>query len=256
MTKWMLDYFPSDFWNELLASLKRTDTDYIVFDKDNPFNEFKYDPQDCVFWYGPVSKIGTRSHALPYWPGVICTQDNYKYEWLIQNYRDFCLNNDAIFVPPAQARAIIEQCGNPTWVKPNSGMKTFESFIAYDEYEIRRLDKLSEMVVLASPKQILSEHRVFLYADEYITHSTYKNPGDQNIDESDIIPFVNQLRGMPKPDLICTLDLARTSEGLFINEFNAICSSGWYRGQDNVALVNAINDASQEIWSWNMGEEE
>jgi hypothetical protein len=88
-TKWLVEEFPCNFWDSLILALDQTGTEYKVVEigsTDFMMAREHFHKGDCVFWYGPINKLLNRSNVLPYWPGAICTEKNYNYEWLLNNY--------------------------------------------------------------------------------------------------------------------------------------------------------------------------
>lgn len=99
------------------------------------------------------------------------------------------------------------------------------------------------MVSLAEPRNIFAEWRWFIVNGKVIDGSQYRRmgyPHRAHIEDHARINQAQEFADKWLPHPTCVMDLAATSEGLKVIEFNCINSSGFY-DNDIPKIVQAIN---------------
>ncbi len=130
----------------------------------------------------------------------------------------------------------IDTCSN-FFIRPLEDNKTFDGTVIDSEMlEIWRKDSskanLSEVdVIIASPKEIYREYRIFVVNRKVITGSLYKVRGEPQISElidPDVIEYAEHIIRKWLPSESCVIDICLSKAGLQVIEFNNINSSGFY----------------------------
>ncbi len=99
-------------------------------------------------------------------------------------------------------------------------------------------------VVIASPKKILQEYRLFIVDGKIVTSSLYKigsTPRYDSVVDEDVLSFGSYVISKWVPDEAFVLDVARVEDGLKIVEINCINNSGLY-ACDSYKLVQALDE--------------
>lgn len=159
------------------------------------------------------------------------------------------LNSNAQLIPMENALHL--SFDRDMFIKPSRDLKAFnggiiqkgttiESFIKSSQYQSFYID---ETVVLSEVKEIYSEYRFFVVNKEVVGGSQYRK-GNQSYLNGDIASEVLQIAKeyalLYEPNSIFTMDIALTSEGYKIIEYNCWNASGLYHcnGQKVFFAVN------------------
>lgn len=125
------------------------------------------------------------------------------------------------------------------FVKPSRDLKAFNAGVLeagvsvgdYIKHQAHQAFAMDETLVVAPLKTIYSEYRFFIVNQEVITCSTYRLGGKVFISSDvpdDLIKSAQQLCKLYQPHDVFTMDLAQTSEGIEIIEYNCWNASGAY----------------------------
>lgn len=143
------------------------------------------------------------------------------------------------------------QDGQELWVRPDNGMKSFIGGI-FEKHEIGEffttpqffMGSHDETVIAASPKEIFSEFRFFVFNRMILTSSSYRIDNKRDISQKPtkkmngfVLNFVNQ--HFDELPIGYVIDVADTPYGLKYIELNQFNSSGLY-SCDPVAIISAI----------------
>jgi hypothetical protein len=253
----MKKYVP--FSDELLF----TDEDIGVLDHPIPLVTY-----GCV---GFIRQFQKHPYVGGACPGAYLRHEELKYSKAAAMYGPYMLNDDFVMLPYGELRRrIIEdnEMGlrpphyddHKMFVRPDVVTKTFagrvfdfdteeDDIYALDKYE--RID-LSELVVIAEPKDIIAEFRHFVVNGVVVAESQYRRDGklDIRIDVTEENSYVARMIAAKKitimeqkvdwePDTVYVVDTAETVDGPRIIEFNSASCSGLY-ACDTRAIVNAV----------------
>lgn len=184
--------------------------------------------------------------------------DNFNMEVYLQSpWRPYLLNNDAIV---SEFGAVNEDnCASRTedgvfFVRPVLDTKTFTGTCMEWEEFSRWQHKVCSLggedgssmspdtrVLIARPKVIYAEYRVYVMGGRVVTGSLYRRGGrpcQELLTDDDIIRFVREQAFSWEPSSAFVMDIARTPEGLRILEAGCFNAAGYYKA-DIAKVVEA-----------------
>lgn len=161
--------------------------------------------------------------------------DNFRYDKWVSIYKDKLLN----FESKIDTLNNIKIDWNEFFIRPIEDTKYFngtvfskESFKEWKEEIIKKDCSFVDTEVVASPiKDIYAEYRLFVVDKRIVTHSQYKSGENVYLSENvgqDVLDFTNKMIDIWQPARAFVIDVAFTSEGFKIIEFNNINASGFY----------------------------
>lgn len=205
-----------------------------------PFSEDINAPDNIanMIPYGSTRLI---KHVQKYNPkGLFFDEELFRTSTWKQHRSDM-LNSDALIMPLKEAGAYLKE--NPEkeyFIKPDNDLKDFAGALVMSSQFSEWVDRISAggylfnediSVVVARPKDIIAEWRYFIVNGKIVTGSLYKVyeyikkrrvDVEQTLKEAQI--YANQWL----PSKCVVMDLALTTDGLRVIEFNNINSSGFY----------------------------
>lgn len=185
------------------------------------------------------------------WTGVFRNNNFYTSAWTAS--RADMLNSDSIQLYPEEVQGYLKVYPDDKlfFIRPERGHKSFTGqvvnkadllgFISTSKIGKNDLDA-NEIIVISEPKHILSETRWFVVDGKAISGSTYRVRGqsilvpdnnDNNLKEA------QRMADIWLPHKTCVMDLAETTEGTKVIEFNTFNSSGFY-SHDIAKVVAAV----------------
>lgn len=213
-----------------------------VYGDDTP--EVEYPSTNCV-GFGTVS-FGKIVQKRNIQPGIF-TNENFNARVWNKEYGDHVLNSDAIVTTVAEApKYLRENFGTEIFIRPALDNKAFtgkvfkystlyaflEMHTVYNKHDELSPINLETEIVLAAPKRIMQEYRVFVVNGVPVTSSLYKLGEEvmykNSDDEKDIMEFAQQLIDIWTPHIAFVMDICRTSNGLKLVEINTINTAGFY----------------------------
>jgi ATP-grasp domain, R2K clade family 3 len=230
------------------------DRAYISPDWDSAYSRLKsgYSPPAII--HGPikfVNQILLRYRGLNY---VTDFKNNLQCSDYMSRYPLYWfLNSDANFT--TYGMLMQNNISRPIFIRPNSPYKIFTGLemnlqnFKDEMSSLKQIQKVedNEIVLIASPKKILSEFRCIVVDRKVVAYSEYR--WDDILDvRCDILPECLDLawRVAKYPyqlDTAYVVDVCMTEKGPRIVEFNSVCSSGLY-ACDLDAYVTAMNELS------------
>lgn len=187
-------------------------------------------------------------------PGAYYKTPELKYSYYCHQFGDDMLNSDFIMLPYGEIERRGSSFFGPRFfIRPDVVTKSFAGRVinfddfaenpkALSQYEV--IDK-SEICVIASPKEITCESRHLIVNKKVVTQSTYRY-----LDKLYIIPDVLQemkdfaelkAKEAYNPDYVYIMDLAMTSNGVKIVEFNTFSCAGLY-GMDTRKVIESVSE--------------
>lgn len=232
--------------DQIINSLRRNNMEYVLIDiipftdniiTDTPMSGLDYFP------YGST-KLTNIAYSLG-WSGLYFDQKTFNYGAAVAN-RDDMLNNNVMSIRSAIdffKSEIYSGNGETSWfVRPSDDLKHFTGdvvtsknghawFLDMLECASSGSYKLEDdtMVVVSEPVTIYSETRCFVIDGKIIDASLYRNHGQlfkRRVTEN--IPYYQEFADKWLPSPCCVMDIADTSNGVKVVEFNCLNSSGMY----------------------------
>jgi len=168
------------------------------------------------------------------------TLENYDCSRYYQYFGSRMLNSDFIILPwwkLKDSTQIFQSFPNTEkfFIRPEVGRKIFTGTTLTKKWWDKELDiiyslpssniKDSDLVLVSSYKEIVSEYRVLMHKNNVIDYSRYS--GEELFDEEFAISFQSSVIDF-FPDMLYTMDIAATKEGFKLLELNSFVSAGLY----------------------------
>lgn len=240
---------PVPFTNILLPA----DFDSSVCDVEDAEEAFIPEGREVIA-VGATS-LGRISKSKGWYPGVFLN-DNFDYRKWREGYgNENILSDDGIVGTVDQIENI--HGWDTLFVRPIHDTKAFSGTVmSSDEFEKWKHD-ISDVVetdysplhcnteiMIASPKKIYAEYRMFIVNGEVVTGSMYKQGNrvisNKHVDNA-IYQFTGSMIGRWRPAKAFVIDIADTPNGLKVIEINCINSSGFYSA-DVQQIIMAMHD--------------
>lgn len=233
-----------NLWNEeghsiLLQALEKNGSEYTIV-KVRPFIhtiEPDINPPNPVMVIGSTTLVQI-GKTRRWFPNAFI---NRNFDFRVQKEHWPMLNHDA-FIGQFGS---IDPPWEPFFIRPPEDSKLFTGQIMdHDELDQWKRDTSAAysdgftqltpdtMVMVARPRAIWQEFRLFIVDKKFITGSEYKRGGRSYQNSSvdpDVIEFAEILCRRWVPDFAFCMDVARTEHGLKVIEVNCINSSGFYK---------------------------
>lgn len=225
----------NDFLN-IKSILDKYPTDYVDL---IPFtNNIEVDPDTDYIPYGSTALTVIAKEQYN-WSGLHFSLDTFNYEAALQN-RDDMLNNNVMRLDDAINFFTKQDPNTLFFVRPSADLKQFSGDVfsakeCHDWFKDMmecatsgsyKLDPDTKVVV-SLPRKIYKEVRCFIVDGEVVSSSIYRENGvliQKRCEDEAFQKIANKWL----PDDCCVMDLAYTSYGYKVIEFNCINSSGMY----------------------------
>ena len=219
--------------------------------------EIEIPASDRPIFYGSTKLIELAENS-EYSQSVYYEDAKFKYSYHVELNGENMLNHDC----EIHKLGTVLYRDEPFFVRPLGDLKQFSGMLVSDpdyygwQKELIGAgmdDYLDIDVMVATPKTIDTEHRVFYVDGEmldvtrYIAAGQRKDAEASDTDKREIRAFLNDI-AMPMPAVVC--DVARTPDGWKVIEFNCINGSGFY-GHDFDRIVKGLSE-----YHWASGESE
>lgn len=165
----------------------------------------------------------------------------FDFKTMLEKYGDYLLNSDGVITNTED----ITSFEGRKFIRPTKDNKVFNGGIfTRDEFQdiVDRVNKTEIMV--SNTKDIMEEVRFFIINGEIISQSRYRLRGMASISQyvsKEAVDFVKRVLGIWKPTNGFVIDVALTSGGYKIIEFNNLLSSSFYAA-DVDKIVAKIQD--------------
>lgn len=272
MTKirWILD--KQDDENEALAvELTKQGIEYAFLSNVRYWQDreyYSYAPMDsCVVYRG--SLYGVTAVAKQAWyPGVYCNFDTLKCSYYYPRLHDFLLNAPYALIPFASFKKekefVYETFGQADTIfcRPDDGRKSFTGRVLYKE-DFDDIEKISfhtidpeQLIVVASPRNIVEEYRVVIVNKQPITSSLYKENHrasrliqlDETHTPSEVLALAASAAKTFAPDGCFVMDIGVLKSGeIKVIELNSFSCSGLYKCNLS-KIVEAVSQQAINDW--------
>lgn len=223
-------------------------------------------PKDaCVIAHGDI-ELMTRIHQEGRWtPGAFCTVDNFACSSYACRYGKHLLNRDYVMLPFGE----IDRCKNflfdsfgrdgRVFIRPDSPLKLFAGQIASRETFAADLEFMgfyefppSSLVVVSSPRSILSEWRFVIATGKVVAGCKYKEGDDLDYRpqyDHNAFELAESIAAIEyEPDPVWVMDICKTLDGSYhLLEIGGFSFSDLYacNKSDVVAAVSAV---AKTVW--------
>jgi hypothetical protein len=164
------------------------------------------------------------------------------------------LNGDATMYPIAAN--LKRTFGHEKFIKPSKDEKAFDAGIlaagetieAFIARQPQARGWQDEVAVIAPCKEITAEYRFFVVRGEVVTGSLYRFAGKANFSANipgEILDAASAFARLYQPHQVFTMDLAETSDGIRIIEYNCWNASRLY-ATDAARIFHAVQDYVME----------
>ena len=141
----------------------------------------------------------------------------------------------------------IAETGTPIFFRPSSSLKLFAGSVMTAKNADELIETISdvaivhpdELVCISEYKDIWAEWRFFVVDGDVISGSQYKESGRLDIRPAsrDICMVAQAFTRKWMPSNTCVIDLALTTDGIKVIEFNSVNASGFYDTDAEKVLV-------------------
>jgi hypothetical protein len=235
-------------------------TKYIPF-SERPEFHFKYEKMidkptilyGSVQWLNQIVKFRKEGNHIGI-PGPYFNKEALKYSNYSWRYPGMMLNDDYVLLPYGEIKQRMKLEEFPMFIRCDGVTKTVPGHLVYTFDDVNLLSSYDktydeELLVWASPKEIIGEYRHIIVNGEIAGQSQYRRDGKLDI-RIDVEPSCQALakevaRGEYQVDNVYTLDTALTQDGPKIVEFNAFSCSGLY-ACDTLNIVKLVSEAAEK----------
>lgn len=206
---------------------------------------------ESVVFYGAVRWIN-KIYQSNKWPNAIFINDNFNYEVMAENWGEKILNTDYQVTTIEQMSGVAEN--DYYFVRPLEDNKAFSGCILnvreitdwYNKLATDRLDILTMPIIIAKPKVVTHEWRLFMVDGSVVGSTLYRRYGVLHTKEPvppEVIAHAEELCKEWEPHKVFALDLCREQDEdeFKVLEVGAFNSAGFYAANIEDIVV-AVSD--------------
>ena len=208
-----------------------------------------------VIFYGSPRFIANALNAGRWAPCAFWDDELFSFSHWQKRYGDLLLNHDGIVEELGHflsSKTFVDE--DVFFMRPDRDVKEFAGQLMSVK-EIRKwVDKLSKLdnegtvgmatkVVVAAPKTLHHEWRLFLVEGRVVSGSHYRRYGSLEVHPtlpSEVIAFAEEAAGIWQPAKAFVMDVGQVRDSLKIIEINGINSTGFY-ASDVKTVINAVS---------------
>lgn len=271
---WLIDAVAFDTYHDELASaVKRNGHSVVSVNRPNPPYQWDdtndayreaFPPGSCVVTHGDIDLV-TRVLDDQIWtPGAFASVDRFFCSHYYSHFGRFLLNRDYIMLPYAELprckKLLFGTLGrdDTLFVRPDSPLKLFTGMTisrsTFDrDYEFMGFYEfpIESMVVVSSPKTIVSEWR-FVVVDRNIVTGTQYIERNEKVsrlaDDPNALDFAKSvLTTEYEPDPVWVLDVCKTDDNNYhLLEIGGFSFAGLYASNKD-AVVQAVSAVAERV---------
>jgi hypothetical protein len=204
---------------------------------------------------GPVVLRGRttlmlRAFESPVWRrGIFFDPDRFQHSAYLAAWGDNLMNADSQVISWGQLLAEHRSADQVLFLKPNDDLKAFSGQVIqfsqcsrlFEQLShARRAIKLTDEIVVSTPKEVDGEWRLFFVGGEYVTGSMYRPSADPYV-PPELIRFAERAVTQWQPAEVFVLDVARADQQWKIMECNCFNGSAFYAA-DVELLVKVVSE--------------
>lgn len=224
-----------------------------------------YPREACVITHGDIDLV-TRIHNERRWtPGAFSTIEHFAYSNYACQYGRFLLNRDYMMLPFGE----LERChdflfrsvglDDRIFIRPDSPLKLFTGQVASRSTFSADLEFMgfyefpsNSLVVVGSPRMIVSEWRFVIADGKDIAGCQYKRNGEfecQSGYDGSAIEFAKSIAELDyQPDPVWVMDICKTSDNSYhLLEIGAFSLSNLY-ACNMVDVAAAVSSVAKSVW--------
>jgi hypothetical protein len=225
-----------------------------------------FEDDSCVISHTSIQTAAEIYHKKKWYPGTFCNFKEYRCSQFYPILGKYLFNADYIMLPYGdlvrRKEFIFDTIGSEghVFIRPDSGFKTFTgTLLEQDRFE-KDLPNLgygaidpSELVVLAPPRNIQREWRIFATKEGVITGSLYRVGEEKQLSKDvpqEVYDYANEIatKGGYWPDPVFSIDICRgKDDNLYLLEFGCFSSSGTYHSNSDL-LASVVSKKAIEIY--------
>jgi len=188
-------------------------------------------------------------------PGVFFDPIFFTPGMALTLWREWMLNNDAQLVEVGDVPLLDYAPDDMLFVRPNDDYKTFTgNVMSYEDLckvfqnttkdTVERLHLKSKLII-ASPKVIDQEWRLFMVDKKFVTGSQYL-PSQSSFAPPEVIELAEKVAREWSPSDVYALDVCSSNGELRVIEFNCFNGSGFY-ASDLEKLVRVVSRCVESL---------
>jgi hypothetical protein len=225
-----------------------------------------YKPTDCVVFHGSFQFAKHIDRYAKWVPGNYCNLPLLRCDYYYNKFGDELLNANYVMLPFGELQRrkkwLMEHLSKESklFIRPSSGFKSFAGAVV-SEADWDKSTKLmgfyevspEELVVVASPAEIVREWRAVIVENQFVAGSQYAENGQKiraGIPKNAVAYIQYVLNNVAyRPDAAWTIDICETKDdGYKVVEVGSFSCAGLYHC-DPEPIINAINIAASKEWN-------
>lgn len=267
--KWLVEaYTEKEEMEEFVRSIKKLGYECIESTKIPSYMSVEdyFKEGECVISHTSIQTAGEILRKQWY-PGSFCNFKEYRCSQFYPILAKYIFNSDYIILPYGdllrREEFIFNTIGtnNCIFIRPDSGFKIFTGTVLEREKFALDLPRLGygdidphELVVLAPPRNIKREWRIFATKEGVITGSQYHTEQGKILSKEvpkEVYDLANEIaiKGGYCPDPVFSLDICQSiNDELKLLEFGCFSSSGIYMA-DTDLLADVVSKKAIEHYN-------
>lgn len=241
---------------EIEHSLDRK-VDFYTESSDMLVQDFVFNMDDCVIFYGDIDFVRQVRIKAPFIPGAWCNFENMKCSTYFAHLGGHLLNKQYFMLPVGDLLRrwddlVGHTTGNSWFIRPNSGAKPFTGYVVKpgERHKIESLIATigpEVLVVVAPEKQIDAEWRFVICNGKVVTGCRYL-PDESVFFPRSSLRLAQAIASCKwQPDIGYTVDIAESSGKMYLLEINSFSCAGLYMC-DLESIIRELSQAAIEEW--------
>ena len=209
-----------------------------------------------AIFYGSARFVANAVVAGKWHPCAYFDDSIFRFSHWRENYRGYLLNDDAVILSMEEfAQAHTWENSEMLFIRPDRDLKEFGgTLMTFQDYKtwydrIAALGSEAEIgantkLVVATPKNLGHEWRLFMVDGKYCSGSHYRSYGTLEVHSevpSEVIAFAHDTSRVWQPDQVYAVDVGEVEGKLLVVEINGFNSTGFY-DSDIQSIVSAVSE--------------
>ncbi|MEN1680944.1 MAG: ATP-grasp domain-containing protein [Planctomycetota bacterium] len=229
-----------------------------------------FPPDQCVVFHGSIGLASQLSEEPPWSPTVFCTWAHYDCRFYYPRLAKYLLNSDYVLLPFGELWRkrdfIFETVGKDSkvFVRPDSVRKSFTGQPCHRASFEGDLELMGfydvppeALVLLSSPKEIVSEWRFVIAEKEVVAGCRYKHHGELASDPETPTGAQRLAEDVAsqefQPDSVWVADICETGDGDYhLLEIGSVTCSDLY-ACDKGQVVQAVSNVAARVYADRQG---
>lgn len=218
------------------------------------------DDKPTIF-YGSARFVALAHESRRWSPCAFWDDDKFRYSSWREHYQDMVLNHDGNVWPLGQLASRRDLADDEIiFVRPDRDLKEFAGQLMSGKELRGWIDDIAKLgdegtvtlktdIVLASPKTLQHEWRLFMVSGRYCSGSHYRRDGVLNVHDHvppEVAVFAERVASVWQPADAFVIDVGFHQGALKVIELNGLNSTGFY-ASDIKAIVRDVSTMTMEI---------